>query len=64
MRVINIIKGKKFQVNIDDTFTGDSIIIDCHTWNEKPLTKKEYLNIDKVKDIIGSSKPLYLLSEE
>ena len=64
MRVINIIKGKKFQVNIDDTFTGESIIIDSYTLNEKPLTKKEYLDIDKVKDIIGSSKPLYLLSEE
>jgi len=64
MRVLRIAKGKRFQVNIDDTFSGDTIKIDSYIWNKKPLTKEGYLAIDKVKRIIESDKPMYLISEE
>ena len=63
MRKIRIMKGKRWQVNIDDMFTGESIQIDGYIHNNKPLKENEYLQIDTVKQIIESDKPLYLLSE-
>ena len=64
MRIIRIQKGKKFQVNIDDTFTGESIIIDNHYISKKLLKKQEYLVLPKVKEIINSNKPMHLISEQ
>ncbi len=63
MRKIRIQSGKYFQVNIDDSFTGESIIIDNHHMSDSVLTEKEYLALDSVKNIIDSDKPLYLISE-
>jgi len=50
--------GKKFEVKIHDTFTGESIIIDNDFISKKPLTIRGYMGIDVVKEMIESKKPL------
>lgn len=64
MRVIRIVKGKGwFEVLINDTFTGENIIIDNNNISEIPLSKKQYMELDTVQAIINNDKPLYLCSQ-
>lgn len=63
MRVIRIQKGKKFQVNIDDIFTGESIIVDNHYISDNLLSKKEYESLESVKKIINSDMPMIVISQ-
>ncbi len=64
MRILSIQKWNQrcFEVIIRDTWTGDSIIIDSHSMNKMPLSKQQYYELEKVKEIINSEKPLYLFS--
>jgi len=66
MRTVRIVRYEsgKFQVNIDDTFTGDSIIIDSERFNKKALSIEGYQSLSKVREIINSEKPLYLFSQQ
>lgn len=46
MRKIKIYKGKQWQVDIIDTFTGDKITIDNYHFNKKPY--KEYTGLQNI----------------
>ena len=66
MRTVRIVKYEsgKFQVNIDDTFTGDSIMIDSERHNKRAKTLEGYQSLPGVREIINSEKPLYLFSQQ
>jgi len=58
-------KGKQWEVNIVDTFTGEHIIIDndmMYDKPSKPRTSEQYLALEDVQRMIESDKPLYTFS--
>ena len=52
----------KWEVIIEDQFTGETIVIDNHRMSKKPLSIKEYHEIDSLREMILSKKPLYMFS--